>query len=302
MAWLQYLAYNRAASPERGGPAIQGPRINLSMAIPNWVSSDVPLDKPSAARMYDYYLGGSHNFELDRKMAEQAMALWPDLPLIMQANRAFLRRAVNYLLSQGIDQFLDIGSGIPTVGNVHEVAHLANPSAKVVYVDIDPVTVAHGQAILQGDPNATTIQADVRQPEQILNHPATTRLLDFQRPLAVLLVALLHFVPDDAETTRAVGLLRDALAPGSFLVMSHASYEGMPAKSREHEQLYARTPTPLKTRSRDAIQRLFDGFELVEPGLVFIPLWRPEGPDDLFVDQPERCTGFAGVGRKTPAS
>src|SRR5438045_7993716 len=128
------------------------------MAIPNWVSSDVPLDKPSAARMYDYYLGGSHNFELDRKMAEQAMALWPDLPLIMQANRAFLRRAVNYLLSQGIDQFLDIGSGIPTVGNVHEVAQQANPESRIVYVDIDPVAVAHSQAILAGNPHAAVIQ------------------------------------------------------------------------------------------------------------------------------------------------
>ena len=272
------------------------------MALPNWVSSDIPLDKPSAARMYDYYLGGSHNFELDRKMAEQAIALWPDLPLIMRANRGFLRRAVTYLLSQGIDQFLDIGSGIPTVGNVHEVAQLSNPAARVVYVDIDPITVAHGQAILQGAPNVTTIQADVRRPEQILGHPATRRLLDFERPMAVLLVALLHFIPDDAEATSAVGVLRDALAPGSYLVISHASYEGMPAESREHEQLYTRTPTPLKMRSRLAIQRLFDGFELVEPGLVYIPLWRPEGPDDLFVDQPERCTGFAGVARKTAAS
>src|SRR5918911_1136740 len=169
------------------------------MPTPKWISSDIPLDKPSAARMYDYYLGGSHNFELDRKMAEQAIALWPDLPLIMQTNRAFLRRAVNYLVSQGVEQFLDIGSGIPTVGNVHEVAQLANPSARVVYVDIDPITVAHSQAILQDVANVATIQADVRRPEQILGHPATRRLLDFERPMAVLLVALLHFIPDDAE-------------------------------------------------------------------------------------------------------
>lgn len=272
------------------------------MVIPKWGSSEIPLDKPSAARMYDYYLGGSHNFELDRQMAEQAIALWPDLPLIMQANRAFLRRAVNYLLNQGVDQFLDIGSGIPTVGNVHEVAQLANPAARVVYVDIDPVTVAHGQAILQGSSNVTTIQADVRQPEQILSHPVTRSLLDFDRPVAVLLVALLHFIPDDAEASRAVAVLRGALAPGSYLAISHASYEGMPAESREHEQLYTRTPTPLKTRSRLDIQRLFDGFEFVEPGLVYIPLWRPEGPDDLFLDQPERCTGFAGVARKRSTS
>jgi hypothetical protein len=252
--------------------------------------------------MYDYYLGGSHNFELDRKLAEQAIALWPDLPLIMRANRAFLRRAVNYLVSQGIDQFLDIGSGMPTVGNVHEVAQAAHRSARVVYVDVDPVAVAHSQAILRDTPGVAAIQGDVCQPERILRHPEVERLLDFERPLAVLLVALLHFIPDDAQASNAVRVLREALPTGSYLVISHASYEGMPAESRTHEQLYARTPTPMRMRSRAAIERLFDGFELVDPGLVYIPLWRPEGPNDLFLDRPVRCTGFAGVARKGPRS
>ena len=272
------------------------------MATPHWAPSSIPLDKPSAARMYDYYLGGSHNFELDRKLAEEAIAMWPDLPLIMAANRAFLRRAVNYVVTQGIDQFLDIGSGIPTVGNVHEVAQAARPSARVVYVDVDPVAVAHSQAILQDTPGVAAIQGDVRRPEQILGHPEVRRLLDLDRPLAVLLVALLHFIPDDAEASNAVRALREALPPGSYLAISHASYEGMPAESREHEQLYSRTPTPMRMRSRATIERLFDGFELVEPGLVYIPLWRPEGPNDLFLDEPERCTGFAGVARKWQAS
>jgi hypothetical protein len=248
--------------------------------------------------MYDYYLGGYHNFGPDRKMAEQAIALWPDLPLIMRANRAFLRRSINYLIGQGIDQFLDIGSGIPTVGNVHQVAKQANPDARVVYVDIDPVAVTHSRAILQGTPKVAAIQADVRAPDRILGDPEVRALLDFERPVAVLLVAVLHFVTDEDVAERSVRLLREAVAPGSYLVICHASYEGVPAKRADHEALYARTPTPLKMRSRAEIQRFFAEFDMVEPGLVYIPLWRPERSDDLFVDEPERCTGFAGVGRK----
>ena len=273
------------------------------MVTPRWAPHDIPVDRPSAARMYDYYLGGSHNFEVDRKMAEQAIALWPDLPLIMQANRAFLRRAVKYLIDQGIEQFLDIGSGIPTVGNVHEVAQRANPSARVVYVDIDPIAVAHSTAILQGTSNVAAIQADVRTPEEILKHSQVGALLDFGQPVAVMLLALLHFITDDAEAHASVRVLREAVKPGSYLAISHASYEGMPEKSREHEQLYARTPNPLKTRSRAEIERFFDGFELVEPGLVYLPVWRPEEQgDDPFRGQPERSTGFAGVGCKTARS
>ncbi len=268
------------------------------MSRPTWVPDDIALDRPNAARMYDYYLGGSHNFAIDRQVAEQAIGLWPDLPLIMQANRAFLRRAVRFLGAQGVQQFLDIGSGIPTVGNVHEVAQQAQAGARVVYGDIDPVAVAHSRALLADNPQATAIRADARQPEAILAHPEVQRLLDLRQPLAVLLVAVLHFVTDDTEAERLVCALQAAVAPGSYLVISHASADGMPHQSREHEQLYTRTPTPMKMRPRADIARLFAGFELVEPGLVYLPLWRPETPDDLFLDQPERCTGFAGVGRK----
>jgi SAM-dependent methyltransferase len=268
------------------------------MSTPPWAPTEVPIDRPSAARMYDYYLGGFHNFEVDRQMAEEAIGLWPELPLIMRANRGFLRRAVTYLVNQGIDQFLDIGSGIPTVGNVHEVAHRGNPDARVVYVDIDPIAVAHSRAILQDSPNVATIQADLRDPRKILNDPAVLELLDFNRPAAIFVVAVLHFLPDDAEASAAIQELREALAPGSYLVISHASYEGDPDRSREHEALYARTPNPLKTRSLEEIRAFFGDFELVEPGLVWLPLWHPERNDDLFLDHPERCSGFAGVGRK----
>ncbi len=268
------------------------------MSTPPWAPTEVPIDRPSAARMYDYYLGGFHNFEVDRQMAEEAIALWPELPLIMRVNRGFLRRAVTYLVNQGIDQFLDIGSGIPTVGNVHEVAHRGNPDARVVYVDIDPIAVAHSRAILQDTPNVGVIQADLRDPQKILNDPIVRRLLDFRRPMAVFVVAVLHFLPDDVQASTCVRELRNALAPGSYLVISHASSEGDPDRSREHEALYARTPNPLKTRSLAEIRAFFGDFEMVEPGAVWLPLWRPEREDDLFLDHPERCTGLAGVGHK----
>ena len=248
--------------------------------------------------MYDYYLVGSHSFAVDRRMAEQAIAMWPDLPRIAFANRAFLRRSVCFLTEQGIDQFLDIGSGLPTVGNVHEIAIRANSSARVVYVDIDPVAVAVSQNMLRGQSNVAAIEGDLREPVQILRHPQVRQVLDFTRPVGVLLVGVLHFVREDDVAWQSVRTLCEAVAPGSYLAMTHASNETRPELAREHEQLYARTPNPLKTRSLAEITRLLEDFQLVEPGLVFMPLWRPDGPDDLFLDDPERSSGFAAVGRK----
>ena len=266
---------------------------------PGWTPDHVSIDTPSVARMYDYYLGGYHNFAADRAAAEAAIAVRPELPLVMQANRAFLRRAVRFMIEQGIEQFLDIGSGIPTVGNVHEVAQQANPAARVVYVDIDPVAVAHSQAILRGNALATVIQADARQPEQIIRHPETQRLLDWNKPVAVLLVALLHFVPDDADAAALVRVFRDASPTGSYLAISHASHAHLPAEvSNQVRRVYNTTTNAITPRTRDLISRCFDGLELVEPGLVFAPLWRPESPDDLFLDTPERSSSYVGVGRK----
>jgi S-adenosyl methyltransferase len=267
------------------------------MQRPSWAPQGIELDRPSAARMYDYYLGGSHNFAIDRQAAEQAIAMWPDLPLIMQANRAFLRRAVRFLLAQGITQFLDIGSGIPTVGNVHEVAQQANPASRVVYVDIDPVAVAHSRAILAGNSHAMVVRGDARDPDALIAQPEVQRLLDLRQPVGVLLVALLHFVPSDEDAYRLVYRLRDVIAPGSYIAISHASFEGRPVESESHTRLYNRTPTPMMMRSRADVERLFDGLHIVEPGVVYLPLWRPESPDDVD-DHPERFTGFAGVGRK----
>ncbi len=269
------------------------------MCTDRWAAPDVPLDKPSVARMYDYYLGGFHNFAIDRQAADAIARLHPDVALVMRANRAFLRRAVQFLIAQGIDQFLDIGSGIPTVGNVHEVAQRANPAARVVYVDSDPVAVAHSAAMLRDNDAAATVQADARRPEQILDDPVVRRMLDFDRPLGVLIVALLHFIPDDAEAYGLVRAVRDAVAPGSYLAIGHGTTDGLPPERyAQMERLYAQTTNPGKMRPRAAIERFFEEMTVVEPGIVHVPLGRPEDADDLFLDEPARSINFAGVGYK----
>ncbi|MBQ0928236.1 SAM-dependent methyltransferase [Saccharopolyspora endophytica] len=264
------------------------------MSEPN----EVDLDKPNAARVYDYYLGGSHNFAVDREMGDEAIAMWPELPQIMQANRAFLRRAVHCCVEQGVRQFLDLGSGIPTVGNVHEVAQLAAPGSRVVYVDTDPVAVAYSKTLLADNADADIVRADARDPEAVLASDEVTALLDPGQPVAVMMVALLHFIGDDSAPREMIARYRDALAPGSFLCISHATDEGRPDVAGEHADLYKqRTATPLTFRSRAEIGGFFEGFELVEPGLVFMPQWRPVSPSEVG-DNPERMTGLVGVGRK----
>lgn len=260
--------------------------------------SGVLEDKPNHARIYDYFLGGYHNFEVDRVLAEQLLKVLPVARLSAMANRALLRRLVQFLVAQGIDQLLDIGSGLPTVGNVHEVAQTANPAARVVYVDIDPVAVAHSQAILKGNHNAAAIQGDVRQPDQILNHPEVRRLIDLSRPAGILLIAILHIVTDDQLAYGAVRVLRDALAPGSYLAVAHATNESSSNEAVQQAVKTGRAVSDSKMRTRAEVERFFEGLELVEPGLVYVPLWRPEGPDDVCFDQPDRSLSYAGVGRK----
>ena len=245
--------------------------------------------------MYDYYLGGSHNFAVDRAAAQQVIALAPDAPLMAQANRAFLRRAVRYLVARGIRQFLDIGSGIPTVGNVHEIAQRADPGCRVVYVDVDPVAVAHSREILAGDPRTAVVREDLRDPAAILAHPEVTKLLDFSQPVAVMVLAVLHFVPDEDRPAALLATLRDALAPGSYLVLSQATAEGREEQRAGAEAAYRRTDKSLNARSRAEVAALFDGFTLVEPGVVWVPQWRPESPDAA--DDAERAVFIGGVGR-----
>ena len=268
------------------------------MERPAWAPRSIDISVPSVSRIYDYYLGGSHNFEVDREAARKAMEFMPGLPKVMQANRAFMRRAVRFALDEGIDQFLDIGSGIPTFGNVHEVAQSDRPDVRVAYVDHDPVAVAHSQAVLAGNENAGVAAADLRKPQEILASPEVERLIDRNRPVALLLVAILHFVEDEDDPHRAVAELRDALAPGSLLVLTHASYEGIPLPAERAAgtvDVYKDIRNPLIMRSRDEIARFFEGYDMVEPGLVSMPHWRPQtAPED---EDPFAFSGFAGVGR-----
>ncbi|MEV7866491.1 SAM-dependent methyltransferase [Streptomyces sp. NPDC088124] len=268
------------------------------MERPAWAPQGIDLSVPSVSRMYDYYLGGSHNFEVDREAARRAMEFMPGLPKIMKANRAFMRRSVEFASAQGISQFLDIGSGIPAFGNVHEVATALDPDATVLYVDHDPVAVAHSRAVLEGNANAAVVNADLREPGKILRSPEAAALLDLERPVAVLLNFVLHFVEDKDQPYRAVAELRDALAPGSLLTITHASYDGVPVPQEDTEAsvaVYSDIRNPLVMRSREQIARFFDGFELVEPGVVSMPDWRPAGPADQ--EDPYAYSGFAGVGR-----
>ncbi len=269
------------------------------MERPAWAPQGIDLAVPSVARIYDYYLGGSHNFEVDRAAGRRAMEAMPGLPKIMQTNRAFMRRAVRHAVGEGVTQFLDIGSGIPTFGNVHEVAQAADPDARIVYVDRDPVAVAHSRAVLEDRENTRIVAADLRDPQAIIGSPEM-ELLDMDRPVALLLVAVLHFVEDADEPQEAVAELRDALAPGSLVIVSHASIEGGPVRPADGDQVqgvYRKADAPLVMRSYAEVERFFEGFDLLDPGLVSPPLWRPD-PAEEAIDDPVVLSGYAGVGRK----
>ena len=283
-----------AGTIESEGADVGGGLVNQ----PQWIPDGIDLTRPSASRVYDYYLGGYHNFEVDREMARTAIADWPDLPKIMRENRAFLRRAVTYLSGIGVRQFLDIGSGIPTVGNVHEIVGRLDPGAAVAYVDIDPVAVAHSQAILDANPCAVALRGDFRRPQEILEHEMVTGLLDLDRPVALLLVSLLHFVGDDDNPGEVIETFRKALAPGSHLVIAHATQEVHPPElTASHRALYRKTATPMTMRGRAEVEALFAGFDLVPPGVVLIDRWRPEN-DDVFAE-PEWCPVWGGIGRRS---
>jgi SAM-dependent methyltransferase len=261
-----------------------------------WSTQDIDVTRPNPARMYDYFLGGTHNFAADREMATQVLASWPETTRVARANRAFLRRAVRYLSTAGIRQFLDIGSGIPTAGNVHELV----PDARVVYVDLDPIAVAHSRALLADHPLAAMVHADLCDPERILDDEAVGRLLDFTEPVALLVVSVLHFVADERGPDEAVRRLGTHLAPGSFLTLSHASGASADAdtgRAEEIAELYRRrTRTPGVLRSRAEIMDFFDGYDLVEPGLVNLPDWRPEEADPG--EEYHEAIVYAGVGRR----
>jgi SAM-dependent methyltransferase len=261
---------------------------------PAWAPPEVDLNRPSPARIYDYMLGGSHHFAVDREMAQAVLAAAPAIRPTAHANRAFLRRAVEFLVKAGIRQFLDIGSGIPTVGNVHEVAQHLAPEAKVVYVDIDPVAVAHSRAIVGENDRVVALQADFRKPDLILDSPTVRELLDFDRPIAILLVGLLHFVMDAEHPVKSIARLRDAVPAGSYLVIAQvATPDSITPEQQAMADRYTRA-TPVALRPRRDVLAFFDGFDLVEPGLVDQGRWDAE-PD---TDDVELVPSFAGVGIK----
>jgi hypothetical protein len=256
-------------------------------------------DRPNVARLYDFFLGGHHNFAADREMARHLLAVEPNARYVVAQNRAFLGRAVRLLLASGVRQFLDLGSGIPAQDNVHEIAQRGDPGSRVVYVDNDPVAVAHSRQILAGNKRTTVIQEDLRRPEAVMAHPEATRLLDFSEPVGVLMVTILHFIPDADDPAGVVGRLTGRLVPGSHLVISHATHEAAPDTAAEVAKLYASTSAAAHARSRQEILRFFGGFDLVEPGLVHQPRWRPEVAS--VPDHQERVWFYAGVGRKPAA-
>jgi hypothetical protein len=265
---------------------------------PSWVPPGVDTKRANVARVYDYWLGGSHNFLADQDLGRSMAAVEPNVRAIAQANRAFLGRAVRFLGEAGIRQFLDIGSGIPTQGNVHEVAQRSHPAARVVYADIDPVAIAHSKAILADSQNAAVIDADVRDPGRILAHDTVRRLIDPSQPVGLLLVAVLHFLGDAADPAGIVATLRDWLPAGSYLVLSHAASDGRPAVTEAAGTIYRRSvQTEGRARTRAEIAALFEGFELVDPGLVYVPQWRPDSPDDVPAD-PSQFWFLAGVAAK----
>ena len=233
---------------------------------------------PSTARMYDWWLGGHDNFAADRAAALAVSDAAPEAQLMAVENRRFLRRAVRYLVAEaGITQYLDIGTGLPTQGNVHQVAQGINPAARVVYVDNDPMVLAHSRALKTGG-NTVVIEADLRDPRAILDHPAARKLIDFTRPLAVLLVAVLHFISDDDDPPAIVAAIRDALPPDSYLVLSHVSGDIRRESAANAAVHYKKVTSSATLRGREEILRFFFGLELVEPGVVQVPFWRPDEP------------------------
>jgi hypothetical protein len=259
------------------------------------VPTDV-IDVPNGARIYDVMLGGKDNYLADRRAAEAILRANPAAWRTARANRGFLGRAVRTVAAEGgVRQFLDIGTGLPTQQNVHEVAQAAAPESRVVYVDVDPVVVAHANALLGGTAGVGVVEGDLRWPRHILDHAVTSHLIDFSQPVGVMLVAILHFVADADDPDGIIATFREVLAPGSYLILSHTVDEMPP---QEHETALAnfqRAGTPLHPRSRNRIRRFFDGFELLEPGLVDVHDWRPDGTGEPLEGSTWTLAG--GVGR-----
>ncbi|WP_051450154.1 SAM-dependent methyltransferase [Actinospica robiniae] len=252
----------------------------LALSLP-----EIDPEKPSPARIYDFWLGGSQNFASDREVGQRAIDALPGLQAGVRANRAFLGRVVHHLAERGVTQFLDLGSGVPTIGNVHEAARYVNPSARVVYVDIDPVAIAHARALLATVDKVEAILADLRRPETVFAHPLVRETLDLTAPIAFLMNAVMHFIPDAEHPEQIVRAYIDRAAPGSYVAISHGTEN--PRQRREVEELvndYQRsTGVPLITRGAEQISPWLTGLDIQPPGIVTIDQWHPDTEEPYFV-------------------
>ncbi|MFC4907655.1 SAM-dependent methyltransferase [Actinomadura gamaensis] len=261
--------------------------------MPEQAPPGIDTSVATAARMYDYYLGGKDNFAVDREAAERVLAAAPEVRPIAVENRRFLQRGVRYLAEQGVTQFLDIGTGLPTQGNVHQIAQEHDPTARVVYVDNDPIVLVHARALLSTDSATRVVTADLRDPDEVLD--AAAGLLDLSRPFALLMAAVLHFVPDEDRPHELVARYRDVLPSGSHLLLSHVTGDTRPQSSAGAAAAYRNTRNPATLRTVEQIAAFFGDFALVEPGLVPVPEWRPDTPAP---SEHENIWMYGGVGRK----
>jgi hypothetical protein len=277
--------------------AMSGAPPGQGTAVPGSSAAGFDPTTPNAARMYDYYLGGKDNFAADREAAQQVLALAPEIAPLSRANRAFLGRSVGFLAKAGIRQFIDIGTGLPTQRSVHEIARETQPEAAVVYVDNDRVVCTHARALLiHSFPQTAVVQADLGRPADILGSDAVCSLIDLGKPVAVLFFSVLHFITDDQQAAEIVAGFRAAMVAGSYIVISHTSPGAISLQARDASiAVYARSSAPVRLREPEEIARLFEGFELIPPGLVDVAQWRPHG----IAATPRRgMRHFAGVARR----
>ncbi|WP_225839249.1 SAM-dependent methyltransferase [Streptomyces sp. NK08204] len=264
------------------------------MTQDGWDATHIDTSRPHPARIYDYLLGGKDNYAVDQLAGEELAAAAPEARIGVRANRAFLQRAVRYVVGHGVRQILDIGTGLPTSPNVHETAQEAAPDVRVAYVDNDPIVAAHGSALLSRSGTTRIVLGDLRDPQAVLDHPRVREIIDFDQPVALLLVAVLHFLTDAEKPEQVVATLRDALPAGSFLVLSHATDDF--ADRSAAQAVYRKATAALTLRSHAQVERFFDGFDLVEPGLAQIPFWRP---DSTPPPRSAEIGFYGGVARKT---
>lgn len=258
---------------------------------------DVDVDRPNTARVYDYLIGGKLNYAMDRAFAEKLLERLPRAGRICRLNRSWLHRVVRFGAEQGVRQFLDIGSGMPSAGHVHEIAQAYDPDARVVYVDNEPVAIAHSEIVLDGNENAAMVAADAEAPEDVLGHPVTRRLLDYSLPIMVLFAAFVHFIPPGRDLVGLIARYRGVLVPGSYIAVSSVTNEDQDDEMFRAVEMYQDTTNPLYLRDRAQITALMAGLEIVEPGVVFTSQWRPADDRDDTGERPEEAGILAVVGR-----